>query len=125
MRIPLDMKIRDGYEKWIVRETFADLLPDYIKARHKNPMSHSSGLHERIRLFKPLFPRIYRSFGYQALGPMRRDFSVVLAQHGNELAKAVAAAELAEDYRFTERLRDFAGALRWNARGALAPAHNR
>jgi asparagine synthase (glutamine-hydrolysing) len=125
MRIPLEMKIRDGYEKWIVRETFADLVPDYIKARHKNPMSHSSGLHERIRLFKPLFPRIYRSFGYQALGPMRRDFSVVLAQHGNELARAVAAAELAEDYRFTERLRDFAGALRWNARGSLVAARNR
>ena len=42
-------------------------------------MSHSSGLHERIRLFKPLFPRIYRSYGYDALGPMRRDFSVVLS----------------------------------------------
>ncbi len=69
MRIPLDMKVRDGYEKWIVREAFDDLLPDYIKARHKNPMSHSSGLHERIRLYKPLFPRIYRSFGY---GPSAR-----------------------------------------------------
>ncbi len=120
MRIPLEMKVRDGYEKWIVRETFADLLPDYIKARHKNPMSHSSGLHERIRLFKPLFPRIYRSFGYDALGPMRRDFSVVLAQHGNDLRSAVAAAELAEDYGFAERLRDFTGAVRWNVMGALA-----
>ncbi len=120
MRIPLDMKVRDGYEKWIVREAFADLLPDYIKARHKNPMSHSSGLHERIRLYKPLFPRIYRSFGYDALGPMRRDFSVVLAKHDNDLQRAVAAAELAEDYGFTERLRDFTGALRWNLLGALA-----
>lgn len=125
MRIPLELKIRDGYEKWIVRETFADLLPDYIKARHKNPMSHSSGLHERIRLFKPLFPRIYRSYGYDALGPMRRDFSVVLAQHSNQLDRAVAAAELAEDYRFIERLRDFAGALRWNVKGALVPARAR
>ena len=125
MRIPLEMKVRDGYEKWIVREAFSDLLPDYIKARHKNPMSHSSGLHERIRLFKPLFPRIYRSFGYEALGPMRRDFSVVLAQHGNDLGRAVAAAELAEDYRPTERLRDFAGAVRWNVHGALATARAR
>jgi asparagine synthase (glutamine-hydrolysing) len=120
MRIPLELKVRDGYEKWIVRETFADLLPDYIKARHKNPMSHSSGLHERIRLYKPLFPRIYRSFGYEALGPMRRDFSVVLAQHGNDLGRAVQAADRAEDYRFGERLRDFAGALRWNAYNAVA-----
>jgi asparagine synthase (glutamine-hydrolysing) len=119
LRIPLELKVRDGYEKWIVRETFADLLPDYIKARHKNPMSHSSGLHERIRLYKPLFPRIYRSFGYEALGPMRRDFSVVLAQHGNDLGRAVVAAERAEDYRATERLRDFAGAVRWNAYNAV------
>jgi asparagine synthase (glutamine-hydrolysing) len=125
MRIPLELKVRDGYEKWIVRETFADLLPDYIKARHKNPMSHSSGLHERIRLFKPLFPRIYRSFGYDALGPMRRDFSVVLAQHDNDLGRAVAAAELAEDYRPSERIRDFAGAVRWNVHGALATARAR
>ncbi len=125
MRIPLELKVRDGYEKWIVREAFADLLPDYIKARHKNPMSHSSGLHERIRLFKPLFPRIYRSFGYDALGPMRRDFSVVLAQHDNDLGRAVAAAELAEDYRPSERIRDFAGAVRWNVHGALATARAR
>jgi asparagine synthase (glutamine-hydrolysing) len=125
MRIPLEMKVRDGYEKWIVRETFADLLPDYIKARHKNPMSHSSGLHERIRLFKPLFPRIYRSFGYGALGPMRRDFSVVLARHDNDLRRAVTAAELAEDYRWNERLRDFTGAVRWNLLGAVAEARGR
>ncbi len=125
MRIPLELKVRDGYEKWILRETFADVLPDYIKARHKNPMSHSSGLHERIRLYKPLFPRIYRSFGYDALGPMRRDFSVVLAQQGNDLERAVAAAELAEDYTAAERLRDFAGALRWNVHGALAAARGR
>ena len=125
MRIPLEMKVRDGYEKWIVRETFSDLLPDYIKARHKNPMSHSSGLHERIRLYKPLFPRIYRSYGYDALGPMRRDFSVVLAKHGNDLRRAVAAAELAEDYGFAERLRDFTGALRWNLLGAMAQARGR
>ncbi len=125
MRIPLEMKVRDGYEKWIVRETFSDLLPDYIKARHKNPMSHSSGLHERIRLFKPLFPRIYRSYGYDALGPMRRDFSVVLARHDNDLRRAVAAAELAEDYGFAERLRDFTGALRWNLLGVMAAARGR
>ena len=123
MRIPLEFKVRDGYEKWIVRETFADLLPDYIKARHKNPMSHSSGLHERVRLYKPLFPRIYDSFGYDALGPMRRDFSVVLAQHGNDLSRAVEASEKAEDYSPAERIRDLAGAVRWerHRRPGLGP----
>ena len=119
MRIPLEMKVRDGYEKWILRETFADVLPDYIKARHNNPMSHSSGLHERARLFKPLFPRIYRSFGYEALGPMRRDFSSVLRSHNFDLEAAIAAAETAQDYSTAERARDFAGAVRWNAQALL------
>ena len=118
MRIPADLKVRDGYEKWILREAFADVLPDYIKARHKNPMSHSSGLHERIRLFKPLFPRIYRSYGYDVLGPMRRDFSVELLRHDNDLGAALAAAAKGGDYTTLERVRDFAGALRWNFQNA-------
>jgi asparagine synthase (glutamine-hydrolysing) len=118
MRIPSDLKARDGTEKWILREAFADVLPDYIKARPKSPMSHASGLHERIRLFKPFFPRIYRSFGYEALGPMRRDFSIELLRHGNDLDAALAAAARGGDYTAGERARDFAGALRWNLRNA-------
>lgn len=114
MRIPFDLKVRDGYEKWIVRHAFSDVLPDYIKARHKNPMSRSSGLHERVRLFRPLMPRWYRGFGYEALGPMRRDFSVLLAAHDHDLSAAVAASEAAEDYTLAERARDFAGAVKWN-----------
>ena len=53
MRLPIDLKVRDGQEKWIMRQAFADMLPDYITQRPKNPMSHSSGLHERARLYKP------------------------------------------------------------------------
>lgn len=117
MRIPMAYKVRDGYEKWILRQTFDDVLPDYIKARHKNPMSYSSGLHERVRLYKPLMARMYRSFGYQALGPMRRDFSIVLANHDHDLTAAVAAAEREEDYTALEHARDFAGAVRWNLIG--------
>ncbi len=49
MRIPLSLKVADGYEKWVLRRAFADVLPDYILSRHKNPMSHSSGLHERVQ----------------------------------------------------------------------------
>lgn len=120
MRIPLEFKVRDGFEKWILREAFADVLPHYIKSRHKNPMSHSSGLHERARLFKPLFPRLYRSFGYEALGPMRRDFSSVLRAHGYDLQAAVTASETASDYSPLERARDFAGAARWNLQAMLS-----
>ena len=119
MRIPLEYKVRDGYEKWILRQTFADVLPDYILARHKNPMSHSSGVHERARLYKPMFSRIYRSYGYEALGPMRRDFSSVLRTHDYDLEKAVAAAETAGDYSAGEKARDWVGAVRWNVQGAL------
>ena len=119
MRIPLEFKVRDGYEKWILRQTFDDVLPDYIKARHKNPMSRSSGFHERVRLFRPLMPLLYRRFGYEALGPMRRDFSVVLAQHDHDLPRAVAAAARAEDYTWPEKARDFAGAVKWNLTGAV------
>ncbi len=119
MRIPLELKVRDGYEKWIVRHAFADLLPDHIATRHKNPMSHSSGLHERVRLFKPLMPRWYRDFGYDALGPMRRDFSRVLNDSGYDLAAAMQRADLAEDYTPLERARDLAGAVRWNLTATL------
>jgi len=124
MRIPVSMKVRDGYEKWIVRHAFADDLPDYILARHKNPMSHSSGLHERVRLFKPLMPRWYRSFGYEAAGPMRRDFSIELLRADNDLEAALEAAKLQQDYSTSERARDFVGALRWNVANALTPGRS-
>ena len=124
MRIPVSLKVRDGYEKWILRHAFADDLPDYILERHKNPMSHSSGLHERVRLFKPMMPRWYRSFGYGQAGPMRRDFSIELLRADNDLAAALEAAKLQRDYSFSERARDFAGALRWNVVNAVKPGRS-
>ncbi len=124
MRIPLSLKVRDGYEKWILREAFKDELPEYILARHKNPMSHSSGLHERVRLYKPLMPRWYRSFGYESAGPMRRDFSVELLRANNDFEAALEASKLRRDYTASERVRDFAGALRWNVVNALSPGRS-
>ena len=124
MRIPVSMKVRDGYEKWVLREAFRDDLPDYILARHKNPMSHSSGLHERVRLYKPMMPRWYRSFGYDVAGPMRRDFSIELLRADNQLEAALVAADRAEDYSWSERARDFAGAVRWNLANARTPGRS-
>ncbi len=124
MRIPVELKVRDGYEKWVLRRAFDEDLPDYVLKRHKNPMSHSSGLHERVRLFKPLMPLWYRRFGYGLAGPMRRDFSVELLRAGNDFEAAVAAAELQQDYTTTERARDFGGALVWNLRNALRPGRS-
>jgi len=124
MRLPIDLKLRDGQEKWILRHAFADVLPDYVRQRRKNPLSHSSGLHERVRLYRSQFPRIYRSFGYEQLGPMRRDFSIVLAEHGLDLDRALQDARTQPDYSMADHARDLAGALRWNAVGALRRARS-
>jgi asparagine synthase (glutamine-hydrolysing) len=117
MRVPVGLKIRDGQEKWILREAFADLLPGYIRERPKNPLSHSSGLHERARLYKPLFPRLQRSMGYDLCAPVRRDFSAVLESCDNDLDLAIAQAAARPDHTPRERVRDLAGAVRWNAAG--------
>jgi asparagine synthase (glutamine-hydrolysing) len=119
MRLPTALKVRDGQEKWILRHAFADLLPAYVLARPKDPMSHSSGLHERARLYRPLFGRLHRTFGYDALGAVRRDFSALLAQCGYNLDQALADSESRRDYTALEHAVDLAGALRWNAAAAL------
>jgi asparagine synthase (glutamine-hydrolysing) len=119
MQLPIELKLRDGHDKWILRHAFADVLPSYVRQRPKNPLSHSSGLHERVRLYRSQFPRIYRSFGYERLGPMRRDFSIVLEEHGLDLDRALQGARIRPDYSMADHARDLAGALRWNAVGAL------
>jgi asparagine synthase (glutamine-hydrolysing) len=119
MRLPLDVKLRDGQEKWILREAFADILPDYIRRRPKDMMSYSSGLHERARLYKPLYPRVHRAFGYDRLDPVRRDFDTVLERCGHDLDRAIADSEARLDYNVAERARDLAGAVRWNAAPAI------
>ena len=76
-------------------------------------------LHERVRLYRSQFPRIYRSFGYDVLGPMRRDFSIVLEQHDLDLDRALQDIQTQPDYSMADHARDLAGALRWNAVGVL------
>ncbi|MEH1101637.1 asparagine synthetase B family protein [Micromonospora sp. CPCC 205561] len=115
MRLPIGLKVRAGQEKWILRRAFADLLPDYVRQRPKNPMSYSSGLHERARLYKPLFARLHRSFGYHLLEPVRRDFDSVLTRCGNDLDRALAAGRERPDHTVLEHARDLVGAARWNA----------
>jgi asparagine synthase (glutamine-hydrolysing) len=119
MRLPIELKLRDGQEKWILRHAFADILPGYVRQRPKNPLSHSSGLHERVRLYRSQFPRIYRSYGYEQLGPMRRDFSIVLGEHGLDLDRALRDVRAQPDYSVAEHARDLAGAIRWNLTDAM------
>jgi asparagine synthase (glutamine-hydrolysing) len=114
LQVPVGLKVRDGVEKWVLRHAFSDILPEYVLRRPKNPMSHSSGLHERIRLYRPLFARIYRSFGYDLAEPMRRDFSSVLERNGLDLDRTLAGPEMRGDYTPLEHARDLAGAVKWN-----------
>jgi asparagine synthase (glutamine-hydrolysing) len=119
MRLPAGLKVRGDTRKWIIREAFSDMLPDYILRRPKDPMSHASGLHERARLYRARFARLQRSFGYDLLDPVRRDFSVLLAQCGYDLDRAVEQSFTRPDYTAAEHARDLAGALRWNALTAV------
>jgi asparagine synthase (glutamine-hydrolysing) len=114
LQIPLDLKVRDGVEKWVLRNAFADILPEYVRHRPKNPMSHSSGLHERIRLYRPLFAHLYRSLGYDRAEPMRRDFSYVLERNHLDLDRTLAGGAMHDDYTAREHARDLIGAVRWN-----------
>jgi asparagine synthase (glutamine-hydrolysing) len=95
------------------------MLPGYIRRRPKDPLSHSSGLHERARLYRPLFAGMHRSFGYDLLEPVRRDFSVLLRQSAHDLDDAIAQSRARTDYTAAEHVRDLASALRWNASTAL------
>lgn len=122
MRIPLHLKISGSQEKWLVREAFADLLPEYILKRPKAGMSYSSGLHDRARLFKPWFPRLHRSYGYDLHEPIRRDFDSLLAAAGDDLDLALAEGARRRDYTPFERGKDMLGALRWNVQPAVERA---
>lgn len=42
--VPMHLKLRDGSEKWVLREAFRDTLPDYIVDRPKIRMPDGSGL---------------------------------------------------------------------------------
>lgn len=119
MRIPLSMKNSGSQEKWLVREAFADVLPDYVLARPKEGMSYSSGLHDRARLFKPCFPRVHRAHGYDLHESIRRDFDVLLTSTGDDLDLALAEEVRRRDYTPIERAKDMLGALRWNVQPAV------
>ncbi|NEO24592.1 asparagine synthase C-terminal domain-containing protein, partial [Moorena sp. SIO4A5] len=42
--VPFELKLRNGIEKWILREAMADYLPDYIRLRKKVRLPEGSGL---------------------------------------------------------------------------------
>jgi asparagine synthase (glutamine-hydrolysing) len=42
--LPLEYKLRDGTEKWVLRQAISDLLPDYLAWRPKIRMPQGTGL---------------------------------------------------------------------------------
>lgn len=47
-RLPMDVKYRDGTEKWILREAMADVLPSYLAGRPKIRMPEGTGLYYQL-----------------------------------------------------------------------------
>ncbi len=47
-RVPMHLKLRDGIEKWILREALRDELPDYIANRRKVRMPDGTGLQNKL-----------------------------------------------------------------------------
>lgn len=97
-------------EKWILREAYRDDLPSYITRRHKNPLSHSSGIHEWVRIYKPLFARYYKRYRFDLHEPMRRDFSYILASNEYDVERAIAEESASRDYPLMELLKESAKA---------------
>jgi len=98
MSIPTHLKVKDNIEKWCLREAFKNELPEYILNRKKNPMSHSSGIHERIRFFKIRFKKYYNKNNYNLFEPIRQDFSYVLLKNKNNINASIKAAGAHKDY---------------------------
>ncbi|MGI5150417.1 asparagine synthetase B family protein [Plantactinospora sp. CA-294935] len=111
MRLPAELKLRDGRRQWLLRHAYADLLPEYVRDRAREPMAYGSGLHEGVRPYRALFARQYRAFGYELLEPVRRDFDTVLVRCGHDLDRAVAKGTARPDV--FEHARDLAGMARW------------
>lgn len=123
LRLPINMKVRAGVEKWVVRQAFADQLPDYITARPKHGLSYSSGLHDRVRLYKPFMAKAYRRNRYGAHAPLRRDFDYALAKANNDFHQARDRGLLLDDHTAREHVRDLAGAIRWNVWARARTSH--
>ena len=88
------------------RDAYRDDLPDYVLQRRKNPLSHSSGIHEWARMYKLLFARYYRQQKFELHEPLRMDFSHVLAANDYHVDRAIAAEESSRDYPMWELIKE-------------------
>ncbi len=98
LSMPQEWKVKDGIEKWCLRQAFKKELPDYIIKRRKNPLSHSSGLHEWVRLYKVFFPQYYNAEKYFLHDIIQKDFSYVLEEQGFRVERAIATTATPKNY---------------------------
>ncbi|GJD20966.1 asparagine synthetase [Rivularia sp. IAM M-261] len=117
---PRDWKVKGGIEKWCLREAFKQELPDSILKRKKNPLSHSSGLHEQVRLYKLFFEQYYNAQKYYLHNTIQKDFSFVLQEQGYKVNQAIAATTTPTNYSRSYLLSEFLKAsarkfMLWNA----------
>ncbi|EDZ97209.1 MULTISPECIES: asparagine synthetase B family protein [Limnospira] len=104
LNTPQAWKIKDGIEKWCLRQAFQDELPEYIIKRRKNPLSHSSGLHEWVRRYKWFFRENYDRQGYRLHDHLKKDFSAILRENNYQIDRAIAATQFSPDYSRLELL---------------------
>lgn len=102
-----EWKIRNGVEKWCVRKAFEIDLPEYILYRRKNPLSHSSGLHEAIRFKQLVFKKYYNSYHFDLHDEIRRDFSITLAKNSYNMDEATKREQIYMDYSLLHKLSEF------------------
>lgn len=112
LSIPKEWKIFNGIEKWCLREAFQQELPNYIIERRKNPLSHSSGLHEWIRMYKIIFKKFYAETSYNLHERLHKDFSTILRENNYHIEKSIQVSEKQEDYSPSHLVLEFAKALR-------------
>ena len=107
LSIPRDWKVKNGIEKWCLRQAFQAELPEYIINRKKNPLSHSSGLHEWVRLYKITFAGYYKAEKYDLHDSLKKDFSIVLGEQNYQVDRAIATMLNTEDYSKLNLLGEF------------------
>ncbi len=116
LRQPLSSRTRYGLDRALLRAAYREVLPEFSLDRPHAPMAVATGLAERARLFKPIFARLHRTFGYDLLEPIRRDFDAVLTACDNDLSRALVEQANRQDHTFAEHARDLVGAVRINAK---------
>ncbi len=121
LSIPNHWKIKEGVEKWCVRQAFKDELPSYIITRKKNPLSHSSGLHEMVRKYKYKFPQFFKETNYDLNEPIHKDFSFVLNENDYNCDRAIEEAKLHKDYAVPYLLKEY---VKSSTRAILAKIRN-